>query len=308
MLIIVNTKAGGGRASRRWLNVRRNLDATGIRGTAFMHRTMPELLEVVRIRYTRGERTFIAAGGDGTINSMVNALAACEHSRSLSHVTIGAVGLGSSNDFHKPRGLRRTIRGTPVAIDASRTAPRDAVAVRVGENGQATTRWFLLNGGFGVTAAANNRFNGCEPLVRLLKRLSTPAAILVAIVRALLNLHDIRLSVTSATGSAFYGPVTNLAVLKSPFVSGSLAFPACWTAPGMMGVVVLSGATRAFLLHFLADLLRGRCLPSDHCSHVLTPALTVVSDTTIPLEIDGEIVHGDQFEFNVHKDFLRVCS
>jgi diacylglycerol kinase family enzyme len=102
--------------------------------------------------------------------------------------------------------------------------------------------------------------------------------------------------------------VTNLAVLKSPWVSGSLAFPGAWTARGKLGVVMLSRAGRRFLIRFLADLLRGRCATSVRCSHVLTPTLTVASETPVSLEIDGEILRGSRFEFNVHRDFLRVCS
>jgi len=314
MIIIVNTHAGGGRASRRWASVRAEMDAAAMEGTAFLNRTMPELLELVRMRYTRGERTFIAAGGDGTVNSMVNTLversgdAGPAHPDTLGHVSLGAVGLGSSNDFHKPRRQQSTLHGTPVAIDASRTLPRDAVSVDITDNGQTRTQWFLLNGGFGITAAANTRFNGGGPVLRFLKQLSTPAAILVAIVRTLLSLRDLRLSVTSGDGESATHSVTNLAVLKSPWVSGSLSFPAAWTAPGMMGVVLLSHARRTYIVRFLMDLLRGRCVPSSRCTHFLTPTLTVASATPVALEIDGEIVRGSRFAFNVHRDFLRVCS
>ena len=314
MIIIVNTHAGGGRATRRWASVRAEMDAAAMEGTAFLNRTMPELLELVHMRYARGERTFIAAGGDGTVNSMVNALverpggAGPAHSDTLGHVSVGAVGLGSSNDFHKPRRRRSMLHGIPVAIDASRTLPRDAVSVDITDSGQTRTRWFMINGGFGITAAANTRFNGGGPLLRFLKQLSTPAAILLAIVRTLLSLRDLRLSITSGDGEAATHSVTNLAVLKSPWVSGSLSFPAAWTAPGMMGVVQLSHARRAYIVRFLLDLLRGRCVPSSRCTHFLTPTLTVASATPVALEIDGEIVRGSRFAFNVHRDFLRVCS
>lgn len=314
MIIIVNTNAGGGRASRRWRPVQAEMDAASMEGTAFLNRTMPELLELVRMRYARGERTFIAAGGDGTVNGMVNALVERSGAGGAAnppvpgHLSIGAVGLGSSNDFHKPRAGRRTVRGTPVAIDASRTLPRDAVSVEITDDGQTQTRWFLLNGGFGVTAAANSRFNGGGAVLHILKRLSTPAAIIVAIVRTILSLSDLRLSVVSGNGEPATHSVTNLAVLKSPWVSGSLSFPDTWTAPGMMGVVLLSRAGRMDLVRFLADLLRGQCIPSTRCAHFLTPTLTVASMAPVALEIDGEIVRGSRFAFNVHRDFLRVCS
>jgi diacylglycerol kinase family enzyme len=308
MVIIVNTSAGGGRGFRRWTAVRANMDASGRSGTAFLNRTKAELEEIVRTRFSRGERTFIAAGGDGTVYCMVNTLADLANHGSLSNVSIGAVGLGSSNDFHKPLRSCSKVHGVPVAIDASRLRARDAVAVTISSDGTSRTRWFLSNGGFGVTASANARFNGGGAAARILKRISTPGAILAAIVRTLLTLRDIRLTVASADGSSRTLPVTNLSVLGSRWVSGALAFPEAWTARGMMGVVLLTRSTRISLLGFLARLLRGRCATSDHCSHFLTPELTVSSDLPVDLELDGEIVRGCRFEFSVYRDFLRVCS
>jgi diacylglycerol kinase family enzyme len=226
----------------------------------------------------------------------------------LSDLYIGAIGLGSSNDFHKPRGIEPTISGIPVAIDPSRATPRDAVAVRVTAGGRSETRWLLLNGGVGFTADANVRFNDGRRPGRLLRRLSTSAAILAAIAGTLARLRDTELSVSLPNEQPLRVSVTNLAVLVSPYVSGSLAFPSAWTAPGAMGVVLLSKATRRHLLRFVAGLLRGRCADSARCSHRLTTSLTVASDTPVPLEIDGEIVRGERFEFTLHPRLLMVCT
>lgn len=311
MIFIVNTNAGGGRAAKRWASVRDELDASGVTGTAFLSRTASELLDLVRMRYARGERTFIAAGGDGTVNSMVNSLAdatTAGRNGSLTHIRIGAVGLGSSNDFHKPLRYRAVRCGVPVAIDPSRSRPRDAVSVTVRDDGLSRTRWLLLNASFGFTAAANRRFNNGGAVLKVVKRLSTPAAIIFAITRTLMRLPVIRLTVTPADRNGATYSVTNLAVLKSPWVSGALKFPEDWTQRGMMGVVLLSRASRVFILRFLRGLLGGECAESSHCSHFLTSGMTVTSDTPVDLEIDGEIIHGDRFEFTVHRDFLRVCA
>ena len=49
-----------------------------------------------------GVRTFVAAGGDGTVGALADAVVESRGSIALPDITLGAIGLGSSNDFHKP--------------------------------------------------------------------------------------------------------------------------------------------------------------------------------------------------------------
>jgi diacylglycerol kinase family enzyme len=57
----------------------------------------------------RGETDFVAAGGDGTVNAVVSALVENASPDALRRIRLGAVGLGSSNDFHKPLSEDRSI-------------------------------------------------------------------------------------------------------------------------------------------------------------------------------------------------------
>ena len=82
----------------------------------------------VRAALDDGIRTFIAAGGDGTVNALVDALVRLRGPIALDDLTLGAVGLGSSNDAHKP--VEREIGGIPVRIDAQRATPRDVGIAR----------------------------------------------------------------------------------------------------------------------------------------------------------------------------------
>ena len=71
----------------------------------------------VRAALDDGIRTFIAAGGDGTVNALIDALVRLRGTVALDDLTLGAVGLGSSNDAHKP--IEREIRGIPCGSTCS---------------------------------------------------------------------------------------------------------------------------------------------------------------------------------------------
>ena len=73
----------------------------------------------------KGERKFIAAGGDGTINYLLNEILSNPSKTIIDEIQIGAIGLGSSNDFHKPMYSSRLINGIPCKVDFTNTEERD---------------------------------------------------------------------------------------------------------------------------------------------------------------------------------------
>ncbi len=81
----------------------------------------------VREAVAKGERAFIAAGGDGTVNLLLNAV--MELGSGVTDIRIGAVGLGSSNDFHKPHGPDSVIAGVPVRVDCNSARPCDVIRI-----------------------------------------------------------------------------------------------------------------------------------------------------------------------------------
>ena len=117
-----------------------------------------------RAALARGTRVFIAAGGDGTAHALLNALVDAPGRPPLDALALGAVGLGSSNDLHKPvrhahrrrprapRRLRQPRRGTSFAaryVDATRrrstpvswSAPRSASRPAPMPASATTRRW-----------------------------------------------------------------------------------------------------------------------------------------------------------------------
>ena len=65
----------------------------------------------------------IAGGGDGTVNAVLSALVTHAGAARLRRIKVGAVGLGSSNDFHKPFGT--TLAGIPCRLDRHRLRDHD---------------------------------------------------------------------------------------------------------------------------------------------------------------------------------------
>ena len=256
----------------------------------------------------RGTRTFIAAGGDGTVNALATALARQRGNRSLAELRLGAVGLGSSNDFHKPFGRR--VRGIPLRIDLERAAPRDVVEVRYETpEGEHRRGLFLVSASIGATARANALFNAPGRILGLLKRRCTPAAILCAGLRAIAGHRDVTAELEVGGGPTLRASISNLSVMKTPYLSGSFLYDTPVGADdGMMAINLCEGMTRLRLCRVLANLLRGRFRgqAGTHCWQAGRLALT--ADRPVDLELDGEVFCARSARFAVSRERIMLCG
>jgi diacylglycerol kinase family enzyme len=107
-------------------------------------------------------------------------------------VAIGAVGLGSSNDFHKPFHPEAFINGIAVRIDFQSAFHCDVIRIDYRDiEGRWGTRFCLINGSIGITAAANAIFNSRLRIIRMLQRASVNAAITAAALKAIFTYPNI---------------------------------------------------------------------------------------------------------------------
>ena len=115
-----------------------------------------------------GVRVVIAAGGDGTVHALLQGLVEQAGERPLSDFSIGGVGIGSSNDFHKP--FQRVEKGIPIRVNAGQGTPRDVGLVRYGTpEGREEKRFFFVSASMGLTAEGNHFFNTGGGFFRWLK-------------------------------------------------------------------------------------------------------------------------------------------
>ncbi len=143
----------------------------------------------------RGERHFVAAGGDGTVNLLLNTLLALKPERETG-LAVGAIALGSSNDFHKPVQPWQCTGGISCKIDFSAATPRDVVHVSYSGKGGEACRFFLINASAGLTAEANAFFNNTDRLLGWLKQRYTDPAILYAAIRTILRYRNEEMTLT----------------------------------------------------------------------------------------------------------------
>jgi diacylglycerol kinase family enzyme len=255
------------------------------------------------------ERLFVAAGGDGTINALLNAIMNRIDRTAMERLTLGAIGLGSSNDFHKPHETATFVGGFPAAIDAERALPRDAGRLSYVGGGCPQQKYFLVNASIGVTANANHLFGNPDPLLRGLKYLSTPMAIAYAALKTIAVARNLHVTLRAGTEHTYNLDLTNLAVLKSPYVSGNLKYPLEVDAGnGFFEVVVHHSLSRTELLTLLLDLARNRRNGAKpEANSFQTSSLSISAEEEFAVEFDGETILTREVNCCVMHRALKVC-
>ncbi|MBI6545812.1 MAG: hypothetical protein HY692_03400 [Cyanobacteria bacterium NC_groundwater_1444_Ag_S-0.65um_54_12] len=263
--------------------------------------------EAVHSALLAGVRVFIAAGGDGTVNSLATTLVTLRGVTPLAEITIGAVGIGSSNDFHKPVAARSN--GLPIRINLARSSWRDiGRACYTDENGQLQERYFLVSASLGVTAAANGFFNHPDNWLSWLKRWWVQGAIVYAAIVTIARHQNLPavLQIASETRPL---ELSNLSVMKTPYLSGSFRYDTPVEPDnGLLAVNLCSGMTRCGILQLLWHLACGRFTGLPGTWHWLAPKVTVELERSVDLELDGEVFLARSASFDILTEQLRVCG
>src|SRR3972149_1440211 len=101
MVLVINPYAGGGKALEKWQRIESELCSRLGAMTPLVLDPNISVKEYVGRMLREGKTEFIMAGGDGTVNLLLESLMEQAPSDLLPRVKVGAIGLGSSNDFHK---------------------------------------------------------------------------------------------------------------------------------------------------------------------------------------------------------------
>lgn len=306
MIVLLNPKAAGGAAERRWDTIRSQVQPKSAAMRTYVIETPERLQDVVAREVARGETEFVAAGGDGTVNGALNALLGAAGSKELPRVRLGAVGLGSSNDFHKPLGRRERIGGIPVSLRFADARPRDVGRLTVVGEGDVRVRHFLVSASVGFAARANRRFNRPGALLGRLKRASPRASIHAVVLRTLITWRNLPVTLRFDEDPKTRVSLTNLSVLLSPHIGGEWRCGDSREAGGFR-IHLCRSLGRVGILRVLRDLRQGRVAGNPAVSVRGASYLSVDAARPLEVELDGEVLEGRGVRFDVLREALWVC-
>ncbi|MCP4357763.1 MAG: diacylglycerol kinase family lipid kinase [Chloroflexi bacterium] len=215
----------------------------------------------------------VAAGGDGTINEVVNGLIRAAGDGPT--IPFGIMPIGTANDLGDTTGIPRDLVAAAEVIAAGQTWQIDA--------GRVNDHYF-----------DNNCALGMEPLVTLentkIKRLSGELRYFVALVRALLKLQAWHMQI-SWDDSSYDGPAILLSVCNGPRTGGLFQIaPQAKFDDGLFDYVFAPDLPKRTVLAILPRLFKGSHIDHSDVVYGRSRRISVKSNPGTPIHADGELI------------------
>jgi diacylglycerol kinase (ATP) len=272
ILVIVNSFAGKLSGPAKCASIQQGMRAAGLPIDTVLSNRPGHGIELTRRAVTQGYTTIIAAGGDGTINEVVNGLmlapvgpAACR---------LGLLPLGTGNDLAHTLGLPTDIEAACRRIAAGQTRSID-----VG----------LVNGRYFI----NNAAVGLEPLVPLsqqrMRWLKGPGRYVVAALKTIAQAQSWDMRLEWDTGG-YAGPLLLVSVGNGRRTGGAFYLtPQARPDDGQFDFVYGARMSRLKMLALLPRLFNGSHLGHPLVGYHRTRQLAITASPATPIQADGEV-------------------
>jgi diacylglycerol kinase (ATP) len=220
-------------------------------------------------------RVIIVAGGDGTLNEVVNGLGAA-----AGKMRIGIIPLGTGNDFARTLGLPPSINENIDIVRSGKTTRIDLVRVK-----SKRSRYFVNVSAGGFSGMVN------EKLTRRIKRAWGPLAYIRGAAAALPQLHAYKTEIVLDDDERLSTELYNVVVANGRFVAGGLPIaPSADPSDGKLDVVLIPKLGAAEMALLAAQIILGKHLSSSAIIFRQVRKVVVRSRPGMCFNVDGEFV------------------
>lgn len=255
-----------------------------------------EAEEMAREAVRGGVELVVAAGGDGTLNEVLNGLA-----EGFSRVRLGLLPLGTGNDFARSIGVPADVDGSLAILRAGRTRRLDVASAVFGAGGEsASPRCFLNMSAGGFSGEVSEKADEA-------KERWGPLAYLRSALGVLPELKGFRSAITLNGAERLELEAYNVVVSNARFVAAGIPVaPQAILDDGMLDVMIAPAASLGQLAVLLPQVLLGRHLDSDLLIVRRVTRVEIESDPPMTFNVDGEICGTDPVRFEVLPRALEV--
>ncbi len=274
--VILNPYAGHWAGERLAHDIVAALRAAGVRHDLVATEGPGHAIELARRAREEGYEVVVAAGGDGTVNEVVNGLALAARAEASGAVgTLGIIPIGTGNDFAEMAGI---------PLDVWKAAQRLAQGrTRLIDIGRVNDRYFSNECGIGFEAQVAIE-------AQRLKRLRRFLVYLVAVFRALFRYRQPTMTVRWDNGQVTQRILMVCAGNSRRAGGGFYLTPHAEVDDGLLDYLYADALSRPEILRLLPKAMKGTHIydPAAHLGR--TTRLTVSSVAPVPVHCDGEIL------------------
>jgi YegS/Rv2252/BmrU family lipid kinase len=244
-----------------------------------------------------GFEIIVAAGGDGTLNEVLNGIG--DERDGFERSRLGVLPLGTVNVFAQELTIPAKLEQAWQIVQRGRETRIDLPCVEFMLNGTPQRRYFAQLAGAGLDARA------IELVKWQVKKLVGPLAYVLAGAHALLG-PSCKID-AKANGGSMAG---ELVLIGNGKLYGGRykLFPKADLRDGMLEVCVFPRVDWFTLARCSPGLLLNGTLPAASTKIFQAESLTLTSASPTPLQIDGELIGHLPATFSIERSRLRVIA
>jgi diacylglycerol kinase (ATP) len=241
----------------------------------------------------KGRTTIVAAGGDGTLNEVINGIG-----ENFGEVQLGLLPLGTGNDFGRSIAMPVDLDAALEVIRAGETRAVDLVRVTSDE-----VRYFVNVSAGGFSGLMN------EKLTPEMKKTWGPLAFLRSAAAALPELRAYRTTLSLDNEESITMELYNVVVANGRYVAGGrLIAPEASIDDGLLDVILISQRPAAEIALVVAQIALGTHLSSEAVVYRRARKVTVNSKPGMWFNVDGELVGNEPATFEIVPRALRFIA
>ena len=247
--------------------------------------------ELAREAVREGVEQVVAAGGDGTLNEVVNGL-----SEDFGRVRLGLLPLGTGNDFARSIQVPDDLEGALAVLREGRTRRVDVARATL----RSRSRCFINMSAGGFSGLVSEKAGSA-------KDRWGPLAYMRAAVDALPELRAFRISIRLSGAEELDLAAYNLVISNGRFVAGGIpAAPQAELDDGLLDLMIVPETTGPNLAILVPQVLLGRHLGSDLVIFRKATRIEIESDPPMGFNLDGELLDEQPAVFEVLPRALEV--
>jgi len=305
-LVIVNPNAGKRKGEKDWKKISGELDEQGFKYKSLFTEHRFHAIDLSQDHINNGYTKIIVAGGDGTLNEVINGIFA-QSAFPTTEITVGHISIGTGNDWGKmfnipkkyPKAIKTIADGNTFIQDAGK------VKYQLGKKGE--NRYFINMAGMGYDALVAQKTNKMKE-----KGGGGPIAYLYNLFLGLFQYHKTFFEIEIDDKKVYSGEVFSMSIGICKYNGGGMMqLPNAVPDDGIFDVTVFNkNATKTDVFKHLKKLYDGTFINLPIVDTYTGKHIKIYSrpKNTVYLETDGESLGHSPLTFEIIPRSIKVIT
>jgi YegS/Rv2252/BmrU family lipid kinase len=298
--VILNPHAGGGKGAHDQKKIEALLKQSGISFQLSISQYPLHAIELAKELVINGATHLIVAGGDGTLNEVVNGVFLAE--QTVHHeITLGMLPVGTGNDWIKTFGIPDHYQKAIDIIKEYKTVKQDVGEITCLMEGKSSKRYFVNIAGFGFDALVAKNANELK-----FKGISGIRVYVQSLLSGYVNYKSRRTRIT-IDGAILDVNLFSASVGLGKFNGGGMMqVPEANPVQGLFHLTVIRQIGIWGILTNFKGLYSGSFIQDKRVSTHAGKVISFHSYSPLPGEADGETLGAGSFTIGIIAHRLRV--